>query len=162
MLAYCLLGINIQFYPLISVYFVSEGTRHLTVQYASKPVIPQKTKGLGFGEGSSIAFFPHAFHKWSACLVTPYTYRLRSPLSGDVCITVFRTPDRPRGTTQCNSRAEHCLTADTEDLNTNPEFKRLPSRLLAVTAFLPCVYLGFPICTACPVMFISFVKCFKH
>lgn len=40
------LGISIQFYPLISVYFVSGCTRHLTVQYASEAVIPQKTKGL--------------------------------------------------------------------------------------------------------------------
>lgn len=40
------LGINIQFYPLIWVYFMSGHTRHLTVQYASKAVIPQKTKGL--------------------------------------------------------------------------------------------------------------------
>lgn len=40
------LGINIQFYPLTWVYFVSGCTRHLTVQYASEAIIPQKTKGL--------------------------------------------------------------------------------------------------------------------
>lgn len=56
-LAYCLLGMNIQFYPLISVYFASECARLLTAQYTSEPVVPQKTKDWALEKAVLLHFF---------------------------------------------------------------------------------------------------------